>query len=62
MTDVPEPATTPSQAPPVVVTGDPLTIDDVVDVATAGSAVRVLVVPTDEEREIATQSLAAVSS
>ena len=36
--------------------------DDVVDVATAGSAVRVLVVPTDEEREIATQSLAAVSS
>jgi len=34
---------------------------DVVDIATPDSAVRVLVVPTDEEREIATQALAAVT-
>jgi acetate kinase len=34
--------------------------DEVVDIALPGSRVRVLVVPTDEELEIATQTLAAV--
>ena len=34
--------------------------DAVVDIASTGSSVRVLVVPTDEELEIARQSLAAV--
>ncbi|HPQ85347.1 MAG TPA: hypothetical protein PLQ14_12900 [Actinomycetota bacterium] len=33
---------------------------DVADIATAASRVRVLVVPTNEELEIATQSLEAV--
>jgi acetate kinase len=33
---------------------------DVVDISAPDSAIRVLVVPTDEEREIATQALAAV--
>jgi acetate kinase len=34
--------------------------DDVVDLTARGAPVKILVVPTDEELEIATQSLAAV--